>query len=171
MKILLRTNSTNPEYYADCDCAVLDVTPELLAHIAARAEISRQAAEADTDLWELYFWSCGPDFYKCTLIEVCAEAVAEMEGIDASNWEEQFQHAGVFPLPDGVDLDRFEPQWTECDQEIIRVQRVNGRLECEVGWVVIPKHSDIYITTEAVALERLESFAKGEMSASEVTAC
>ena len=165
MKILMRTDSTNPDYYADCECAVLDVTPELLARIAARVEILRRAADADINLCKLVFWGRGPDFYSYRLIDACAEVAAEAEGIGPFDWEDQYHDECVLPLPIGVDLDRFEPQRTECDQEIIRVQRVGGRLEFEVAWMMIPKHSNIYIATDVVTVDRLRGFATGEPTA------
>jgi len=170
MKILIRTDSTNPDYYADCECAVLDVTRELLARIAARVEIVRQAADADVDLCKLVFWECGPDFYKYSLIDACAEVAAEAEGIGPFAWEDQYHDEGAVPLPIGVDLDRFEPQRTERDQEIIRVQRVDGKQEFEVAWMMTPKHSNICIATEVLALDRLRGFATGEPAARMATA-
>ena len=166
MKILMRTDSTNADYYADCECAVLDVTPELLTRIAARAEVLRQAVEVDHHLWKLVFRGCGPDFYSYKLIDACAEA----EGSESFDWEDQFQDAGVLPLPNGVDLDRFEPQRTECDQEVVRAHRIGGQFEFEVAWVMIPKHSNIYISTEVLTLDRLQCFAVGELEAGEATA-
>lgn len=166
MKIIMRTDSTNAEYYAECECAVIDVTPELLSRIAARVEILRQAAEVDRNIYKLVFRGSGPDFYSYKLIDACAEA----GGIAPLDWEDQFQDEGVMPVPSGVDLERFEPQRTECDQEIIRVHRADGRLEFEVAWMVIPKHSDIYIATEVLTVDRLQSFAVSEPAAQVATA-
>lgn len=159
MKIIMQTDSTNPEYYADCECAVLDVTSDLLARIAARVDILRQAVELDRNLWKLVFWGGGPDFYNYKLIDACADAA----GSESFDWEDQFQDAGVLPLPKGVDLDRFEPQRTECDQEIVRAHRIGGQLEFEVAWMMSPKHSNIYISTEILTLDRLQGFAVGEL--------
>lgn len=165
MKILLRTDSTNPDYYADCECAVLDMTPELLARITARVEILRKAAEADIDVCKIVFWGCGPEFYSYKLIDACAE-VAEPGASSYFDWEDQFQEAGVLPLPNAVDLGRFEPQRTECDQEIIRVRRIGDRLDFEAAWMMIPKHSNIHIATEVLTLDCLEDFAESEAAAS-----
>ena len=56
MKILLNTRSDNLEYNADCDCAVVDLTPSLLHQIRCRVEMARQILSQDSDLYELYFW-------------------------------------------------------------------------------------------------------------------
>ncbi len=87
MKILLKTESSDPDFNADCECAVLDVTPELLQQIKARVKIARQAAKADSDLWELYFWGGAPPFHGYDLIEACAEAAAESGDPGQDGWE------------------------------------------------------------------------------------
>lgn len=154
MKILLKTESSDPDFNADCECAVLDVTPELLQQIKARVKIARQAAKADGDLWELYFWGAAPTFHGYDLIETCAEAAASGDS-GQSDWEQQFESQGFLPIPETVDVERFEPKRTECDQEIIRCERTGKTGSFEVAWTMIPKHTDIYVTTKAIPVERL----------------
>ena len=79
MRILLKTESSDPDFNADCECAVLDVTPELLQRVKARVKIARHAAKADGNLWELYFWGGAPTFHGYDLIEACAEAATESD--------------------------------------------------------------------------------------------
>ena len=155
MKILLKTESSNPDFNADCECAVLDVTPELLQQIKARVKIARQAAKADGDLWELYFWGGTPTFHDYDLIEACAEAAAESGDSGQDGWEQQFEDQGFLPIPEAVDVEQFEAKRTECDQQIIRHERTGKNRGFEVAWTMIPKHTDIYITTKAIPVERL----------------
>jgi len=155
MKILLKTESSNPDFNADCECAVLGVTPELVQQTKARMKIARQAAKADGDLWELYFWGGAPTFHGYDLIEACAEAAAESGDSSQSDWEKQFEDQGYLPIPETVDVERFEPKRTECDQEIIRCERTGKTGGFEVAWTMIPKHTDVYITTKGIPVERL----------------
>lgn len=159
MKILLKTESSNPDFDADCECALLDVTPELLQQIKARVKIARQAAKADGDLWELYFWGGTPTFHDYDLIEACAAATAESGDPGQADWEQQFENQGFLPIPEAVDVERSEPQRTECDQQIIRCERSGKPRGFEVAWTMIPKHTDIYISTKAIPVERLAEFA------------
>lgn len=154
MKILLKTESSNPDFNADCECAVLDATPELLQQVKARVKIARQAAKADGDLWELYFWGAAPTFHGYDLIEACAEAAASGD-TGQSDWEQRFEDQGFLPIPETVDVERFEPKRTECDQEIIRCERTGKTGIFEVAWTMIPKHTDIYITTKGIPVDRL----------------
>ena len=155
MNILLKTESSDPDFNADCECAVLDVTPELLQQIKARVKIARQAAKADSDLWELYFWGGTPTFHGYDLIEACAEAAAESGDPGQADWDQRFEDQGFLPIPEAVDVERFEPQRTECDQQVIRRERTGKSRGFEVAWTMIPKHTDIYITTKAIPVERL----------------
>ena len=161
MKILLKTESSDPDCNAGCECAALDVTPELLEQVEARVKIARQAAKAEGDLWELYFWGGAPTFHGYDLIEACAEAAAQSEGTDQDDWEQRFENQGFLPVPEAVDVEQFEPQRSECDQEIIRCERSGKTGGFEVAWTMVPKHTDIYITTQAVSLKHLEATAKG----------
>ena len=154
MKILLKTESSDPDFNADCECAALDVTPELLQQIKVRVKIARQAAKADGDLWELYFWGAAPTFHGYDLIEACAEAAASGDS-GQSDWEKQFEDQGFLPIPEAVDVEQFEAKRTECDQQIIRHERAEKHRGFEVAWTMIPKHTDVYITTKGIPVERL----------------
>ena len=109
MKILLKTESSDPDFNADCECAVLDVTPELLQQIKARVKIARQAAKADSDLWELYFWGGAPPFHGYDLIEACAEAAAESGDPGQDGWE---RRTPTKRSPRPPRTSRARPRWT-----------------------------------------------------------
>lgn len=160
MKILLKTESSDPNFNADCECAVLDVTPELVQQIKARVKIAQQAAKADSDLWELYFWGAAPTFHGYDLIEACVEATVESGNPGQADWEQRFEVQGFLPIPEAVDVERFEPKRTECDQQIIRHERTGKNRGFEAAWTMIPKHTDTYITTKAVPVEQLAGFAR-----------
>jgi hypothetical protein len=155
MRLLLKTTSTNPEYDGDCRCAVLDLTPERVAQITAHVKVARQAAAASDTLWELYFWGDGPTFHAQKLIDACDEVARDSGGVDPGDWERRLQEKGLLRLPDGVDLERFEAQRTECDQQIVRCQRAGGRLAFEIAWTASPKHTNLYVTTEAIPWDKL----------------
>lgn len=161
MKVLLTTESTNPDYSANCDCAVLNVTGKLLKRLKKRCRLARRAFEADAQLWELYFWYSEPEFYSCELLEARARDATQGQCVQAGDWTTWLRDAGFGLLPADFDTELFEPQYTECDQEILRCHRNQGRIEIEIAWTVIPKHSGIYITTAAITLEQLQAIAKG----------
>jgi hypothetical protein len=157
MKIVLRVHSSHEDYDADCRCAVIDVTEELLQSVRRRVEFTRQARQADPDLWEMYFWSSRPRFYGYALVEACDRLANTRQGA----WEADFDQRGMAILPEGVRLEDFQPQRTECDQEIVRHQAGSGDTEFEIAWTASPKHTNLYVTTEAVSREQWEALAHG----------
>lgn len=169
MKIILDTTSSNPDYGGDCDCAVVDLTPALVDRIRRRVELARRVAEEDTDLYELYFWGGEAAFYDHNLVEACEEAMAaDMDGqkedknASACARSSELQHSchALFP---GVDLQAHQPQRTECAQMILRC----GRPQYEVAWTVIPKHTDIYVTTRGLALSAIDAYLCGSQKRSD----
>jgi hypothetical protein len=158
MKLLLTSTSTNPEYDCGCGCAVLELTPDLLAEVEAHVALAERAAEACEELWELYFWGGGPTYHDSKLVDACDE-VAVGEDISPGDWQRRFEEQGFLPLPEGLNLDRFEARSTECDQQIIRCRRAGEELTFEVAWTVSPKHTDLYITTQAIPLKELRALA------------
>jgi hypothetical protein len=171
MKIIFRAQSDNPDYNADCDYALVDMTPALWEQIRRRVEIARQAFQADGDLCELSFWLGTAEFYSSRLTEACEEAIAVVsEGTDKDKsaaawaWSAQFDDPGYALLPSGVDLDKHQPERTECAQMIVRCAPSGGRPEFEVAWTAIPKHTDIHVTTRDMPLATLETYARSESS-------
>jgi len=155
MKIVLQTDSTNSEYHADCDCALVEVTPSLVKLIRRRVALAKQARRQDRDLWELYFWGCTAEFFDYALISTC-EATFQ-DGEKAKAWSDGFERDGRAVLPPRADITALEPQRTECDQMIIRCVPSSRRTDIEIAWLAIPKHSDVYITTRDVSLASLET--------------
>jgi len=140
-RYLLPTTCDNPEYNADCDYAVVEITADDLARFERRAAILRAAGGQDDRLYEMYFWGCSADFYS----------LADME--------EAFAVAGIpdigegVRLPDKIALGPYTPHRVECGQEIFRRDACADWVE--IGWVVIPKHTDLYVTTRPLVLENL----------------
>ena len=157
MKIVLQTDSTTPEYNADCDCAVVEVTPSLVKLIRRRATLAKQARRQDRELWELYFWGCTAEFFDYALIGACEAAFEAVE--EAKDWSGGFERDGHAVLPPSADVTALEPHRMECQQMILRCVPGSRRTDIEIAWLAIPKHSDIYITTRDVSLATLETLA------------
>ena len=161
MKILLMTNSDHPDCMADCDCAVLDVTPALLERIRFRIEIGDEAAAADRKLSQMSFWGYGPEYYRYDLLDACAEAVEQAGDASQEDWSAEFTAGGLQPVPEAVELDRFEPRPTACDREIIHRCPPEGA-EPEISWATRPKGTDICVETWPITLKRLQAFLSPE---------
>jgi hypothetical protein len=169
MKILFRAESDNSEYSADCDCAIVDMTPDLWEEVRRRVKLARRVFQADGGLWRLCFWGGTAEFYSYGLVMACEEAVSattegpeEEKSAAASAWSAQIDDPGYALLPSGVDLAAHQAESTECDQMIVRCVPHCGQPEFEIAWTAMPKHADFSVTTCDLPLTVLESyFRKG----------
>ena len=62
--IILNCWSSNAEYNAGCDVAVVDVTDELVQLVNERHGLFQQLAEGRTDAFAAQFWDHTPDFFS-----------------------------------------------------------------------------------------------------------
>jgi hypothetical protein len=153
--LVLRTSTSDPmnEYRAGCECAVLDVTPELVERARSRAAAALALQKEHPHLYELYFWhGYEPEFYGDALVEACEEADPE--------FARELEETGYVRLPEGIDLDAHLQEGTECEQMIVRIDPpLKEPPAVGIAWVVIPKHTSLYVTTGAIPLPALEEFA------------
>ena len=163
--IVIDTHSTNPDFNGDCDYAVVQLTPGLVDQVRRRVELARQAGRQDNDLYELYFWGGTAEFYDCNLLDACQEAVAA-RGADgdqaAQDWLTGLEQNGHALMPPAADLAACQPQRTECDQMVVRRSPPSCDPRYEIAWTVIPKHTDVYVTTRDLPLEALEDYARND---------
>jgi hypothetical protein len=169
MKILFRAESDNSEYSADCDFAIVDMTPALWQEVRRRVKLARRIFQADGDLWRLCFWGGTAEFHPYRLVMACEDAVfAATEGPEdaksaaASAWSAQIDDPGYALLPSGVDLAAHPAESTECDQMNVRCLPHCGKPEFDIAWTAMPKHADFSVATRDLPLAVLESyFRKG----------
>ncbi len=156
MYLIFNAHSSNAHCNADCDYAVVELTPALAKRIRNRVALVRQAGRKDRDLWELHFWGGTAEFFDHKILDACQNAVVAAGGPDpdqaARDWLDEFEQQEYAVVPDGVNLDAHEAQRTETDQMIIQCSRYPRRLEFSVLWTASPKHADLDITTSELPL-------------------
>ena len=142
MKFLMRAFSSNADYNADIEYVWVDVTKELAQIILARRKLFLNAEAADkktpgcehSSLWEMYFGNHHARYFS-------NEKVPEELGLQV------FDDTGE-PVETDWDPGDDDGERTECDQMIVAE---NG-----VRWTTIPKHTDIYITSETIPFSKIE---------------
>jgi hypothetical protein len=154
--IVLNTRSSDPDFNGDCDYAVVELKPALIDQIRRRVELARQASSQDNDLYEMYFWGGNAEFYDNDLLEACEKAAATDEA--AQEWTAGLERNGHALMPVAADLSACQPQRVECLQMIVRSSPPSQSPEYEIAWTVIPKHSDVYVTTCDLPLAALEGY-------------
>ena len=139
MKLILKTHSDNEHYNADCDYAMVELTRPLAKLCMRRMALLKKIAKRDKQAYELWFWDYHCSFF--TYFEL-ADEDPESSPFDVEEYME---------LPDSFEIPEDSIQTTECDQMVIGDGRVH--------WCVIPKHSNIYITTDNIPLELIADVA------------
>lgn len=162
---LVKTESTNPDYYGGCDFAMIEVTPALLARIKTRAENVLRLREQERSLYELYFWGTYDALYfHGDLLMELEELEPDWPALDDAEWERApAWFIEKLELDSADDDNRWAPRRTECEQMLIRVgtplpdRDMPSLSDIEVAWCCIPKHSSVLITTAAIAISSLEA--------------
>lgn len=166
MRIILTTYSSDENFNGECDYAVVELTPELVAQVRRRVELARQAGLQDQDLWELYFWDGTAEFYDSSLLEACENAVAGAKVGDADQaaheWQSGLEQDGHAGLPEGVNLAAHQPQRTEADQMVLHCRLYSAKAEFEIAWTASPKHTDVYVTTSELTPSAMEAYLRRE---------
>jgi hypothetical protein len=141
MKFLMRGYSNNENYNADIDYVWVDVGPELAKTILRRRKLFLKANEEEkkaegrdwgNPLWEMYFGD-----HHARYFQYGVPPDEETEKVD------QGEAAQTDWDPGDNDGER-----TECDQMVIT--------EDGVRWTTIPKHCEIYITSETIPYSKIE---------------
>jgi hypothetical protein len=73
MHIILNTHSSHAEYNADCDYAIVELTPALAEEIRRRVALASEARQQDSDLYELYFWGSTAEFFDHAILDTCQD--------------------------------------------------------------------------------------------------
>ncbi len=126
-RFLMRAHSSNPDYSGDCDYAVIDVTPDLAARMAARHDALVAAKAADPDLYETTYWHYACKFFRYS------------DAADEALGREDF-----VPFPDGLSVPEEDFQRTDCDRMVVA--------EGGVRWECYVKHADPTPTIDTARL-------------------
>ena len=145
MRFVSWTSSSNPDYNGDIDYAAIEVGVDAAKQILARYAVFTAARAMDRDLYDMYYWDGGPDWFGH--VDDATEAwFAKHEDVEPPAGE-------ILTMDDGVTFDGLEFQRVECVQMII----------CEDGvrWTAIPKHTSLYVTTETIPIATIREIAEG----------
>jgi hypothetical protein len=145
--LILRTHSDDEDFNADCDVALVELTPALIGQILARAKLALELHKEDVDLFELYYWGSTVECYSENLIDDC---IAELPDNEVDQWLKDLDEGIAQVVPVAVDPAKRQPERTECNQMIIRISGPWENGYVEVAWTCMPKHCDFHVVTDAI---------------------
>lgn len=149
MHLLLDVNCSNPDADLRCQCAVLELTPALCSGLRQTGQAVVRCRDLLPDLYKAVFWRQAVDFYGGDLVDDCE--------LLCPAWRADFSRQGFALVPPAIDLERYEPCDTECQQQIVRYDAVPSGSKATVTnsptfqWMAIPKHGDLYVITREVS--------------------
>jgi hypothetical protein len=153
MYLLLDVNYSNPDADLRCQCALLELTPDLCSALQQTGQAVLRCHDLLPDLYKAVLWRQGVDFYGGDLVDDCDRL--------CPTWRADFSRQGFAVVPSAIDLQRYEPCRTECQQQIVRYDALPPGTKPTVAnsptfqWMAIPKHGDLYVITREVSLPEL----------------
>jgi len=126
MNLLMRGHSSNSDYDADLGYVFVEMTPTLARLILRRMAAFKAMKKKDRRAVEAYFWDGSAVYLR-------HEQVAERLAAEV-NSDLLIETKKHIDYRDGANV--------ECDQMVVG--------EATVHFTAFPKHSDIYITSEAI---------------------
>jgi hypothetical protein len=134
---VLPCTSSDPDYDAGCDVAIVKLDETSMQHIRQRRVLVKEAHRKDNQVWEIYFWDEG-SVHFCALT---MDPFDDEAGTDVLEEGQGYLVTETRPAP----RTKGEPHKVECIQMVVDTEGC-------VRWTCIPKSSHIYITTENLPL-------------------
>ena len=143
MKLVLGTYSSEDGYNADCEYALVLLTPTLATRILARMDLAARLHGEDVVLHELTYWDGEADFFAAPTDSVWEKWLPE-------------DYESFVMLPDNLTIPLACFQSTEYGRLVINT--VGERVE--VYWQSSPKNVSIAITTASLSKSFVEQAAR-----------
>jgi hypothetical protein len=145
---LVSTNSSDSEYNADCDYAIIELEQWLLEDLLERRARFKKLKEYDDRLFEIVYWDNGT-----------AEFISEEEVEKLHDY-----------IPDGMSMDEFQDELAQGKPIFLKegfsvaperttMHTMHISENC-MEWKCVPKHTTITIETDSVFFDRLTEHAR-----------
>lgn len=143
MKIVLATVSSNPEFNANCDVALVELTSAYAKLIVSRMEALVALAASDEALSEGHFWDDRAEYFEAPHEGGDGEPLVPIGGMHRV-------------LDEGAELPARRRQRVEYRHMVIAVS--GGA--AEVYWRASPKNVSIYVETSPLPRSMVEAVAE-----------
>lgn len=144
MKIVLGTCSSNPNFNADCDFGLVELTPEYAELILKRMQALAELAKSDRSLHEAHYWDASASYFQTTFDDELDEDLEEA-------------HDTYVVLKENVEVPEKSFKRVEYTRMVVSVM---GE-ELEVSWRASPKNASLYVETNELPKSLIEEAARG----------
>jgi hypothetical protein len=150
VRVVLKVWSSNPDYSAGCDYAVVEIGEEFSKLALRRINVVCEQKVVDPSLYETYYWDSSAQYFSpwvnrashpSEVQESDFELVETLEDLEVDTQEVVIAPADFRILESQIAV-------VECSQMIVR--------EGSVAFNALLKHTDIYVTTAEIPKQILE---------------
>jgi hypothetical protein len=151
VRVVLKVWSTNPDYSAGCDYAVVEISGEFAKIMLRRINVLREQKALDPSIYETYYWDSSAQYFSPWVNRASQPHEVQAAYFELEETLEELQVDTYEAVTAPGDFHVLDSQiaTVECAQMIVR--------EEGVAFTAIPKHTDIFLTTAEISKQVLES--------------
>lgn len=146
--VLLKVTSSNEDYSAGCDYAVVEMTPPLAQQCLMRIALLKELKSRQDALHEMHYWDNEPRFFRWF------DGLETLRDVELQEPVDQVLDKHSSCIPDApIRIPEDAVQGTDCLYMVVG--------ENEVYWEAIPRHAAIRVSTAEIDRKTLEKVARG----------
>ena len=151
MRVVLKTWSSNPDYSAGCDYAVVEIGEEFSKLALRRINVLCDQKAVDPSLNETYYWDSSAQYFSPWVNPASQPSEVQESGFELEETLEDLEVDTREVVTAPADFRVLESQIAavECAQMIVR--------EGSIAFNALLRHTDIYVTTAEISKQVLES--------------
>jgi hypothetical protein len=153
MIVIVKVWSTNPDYSAGCDYAVVEISEDFAKVMLRRIGVLSEQKVLDPAVCETYYWDSSPQYFSPWIDRACESQPREVQAtcieLDNTLADLEVDTCEVVTAPDDFRVLDSQIAAVECSQMIVR--------DGGIAFTAIPKHTGIYLTTAEIPKQVLES--------------
>lgn len=151
MRVVLKVWSSNPDYSAGCDYAVVDIAEEFSKLALRRINVLCEQKAVDFSVYETYYWDFSAQYFSPWANRASQPSEAPESGFELGETLEDLEvdTREVVTAPAGFRVLDSQIAAVECAQMIVR--------EGSIAFNALLRHTDIYVTTAEIPKQVLES--------------
>lgn len=151
MRVVLKTWSSNPDYSAGCDYAVVEIGEEFSKLALRRINVLCEQKVVDPSLYETYYWDSSAQYFSPWTNHASQPSEVQESGFELEETLADLEVDTREVVTAPVDFRVLDSQIAavECAQMIVR--------EGSIAFNALLRHTDIYVTTAEIPKQVLES--------------
>ena len=151
MRGVLKVWSSNPDYSAGCDYAVVEIGEEFSKLALRRINVLCEQKAVDPSLYETYYWDSSAQYFSPWVNRASWPSEIQESGLELKETLEDLEVDTREVVTAPADFRVLESHITvvECAQMIVS--------EGSIAFNALLRHTDIYVTTAEIPKHILES--------------